>query len=252
MSSKLERTTFSTPKGSGYLSVSELERLTGQPRYRFAKVVLKELLDNALDAAEEANGKPEVVVDIHWLSEDDALISVADSGDGMSRNIIERIFDFSMDTSDKRHFRTPTRGQQGNALKTILGIPFALDSTFPLYVQSRGITYEITPHLTPANDVNIQIEQDATEHDVTQVDVLLKGLMEQDFKPRRLVQEFAIFNPHALVTFREFFEDDDENEQLSRIRQKWSIVINGLRAGPSSALPEHLAHTGTMNPRSQR
>jgi DNA topoisomerase VI subunit B len=54
MKPALQRTTFETPRASEYFSSQELQAQTGQPPYRFASVVLKEIVDNALDAAESA------------------------------------------------------------------------------------------------------------------------------------------------------------------------------------------------------
>lgn len=45
---KLDRTIFSTSRAAEYFRVEELEKLTGQPREKFAEVVLKELKDNAV------------------------------------------------------------------------------------------------------------------------------------------------------------------------------------------------------------
>jgi len=60
----LSRITAELPRGSEYLSASELEVETGRPEWEFAAVVLKELIDNALDAAEAAGVAPEITVGI--------------------------------------------------------------------------------------------------------------------------------------------------------------------------------------------
>jgi len=54
----MERTIFETPRAAEYFDARELQAQTGQPRYEFATVVLKELVDNALDAAETAGVAP--------------------------------------------------------------------------------------------------------------------------------------------------------------------------------------------------
>ena len=49
---ELRREHFSVSRAAEYFHVSELQAQTGRPRYDFGHVILKELVDNALDAAE--------------------------------------------------------------------------------------------------------------------------------------------------------------------------------------------------------
>ncbi|WP_290653778.1 hypothetical protein, partial [Aquisalimonas sp.] len=64
MTVTLDRQMFSLSRAAEYFSVKELQTLTGQPRGEFGAVILKELLDNALDAAETAGRDPAVKIDI--------------------------------------------------------------------------------------------------------------------------------------------------------------------------------------------
>jgi hypothetical protein len=48
----VHRTTFETSRDSEYLDLRRLQAQTGQPVEMFAAVAFKELVDNALDAAE--------------------------------------------------------------------------------------------------------------------------------------------------------------------------------------------------------
>ena len=79
---KMERTMFETSRAAEYLEARELQAQTGQPRHEFATVILKELLDNALDAAETAGVAPEVNIEV---SDGAGLINitVADNGGGI-------------------------------------------------------------------------------------------------------------------------------------------------------------------------
>jgi DNA topoisomerase VI subunit B len=49
-----DRTHFSVSRAAEYFDVKELQAQTGQPVSAFGEVVLKELLDNSLDACESA------------------------------------------------------------------------------------------------------------------------------------------------------------------------------------------------------
>jgi len=116
-----ERQTFTTSNLLDYFSQKELALQTGHDSEHWPDVLLKELVDNALDAAEHAGVKPEITVSV----EGDSL-SVADNGPGLAPEIVTRILDFSTRTSSKNHYVSPTRGAQGNAFKTLLAIPYVL------------------------------------------------------------------------------------------------------------------------------
>ena len=62
----VKRTVFSTPRASEFLELRALQAQTGQSAEAFGDVVVKELLDNALDAAETAGRAP--VIDIGTLT----------------------------------------------------------------------------------------------------------------------------------------------------------------------------------------
>ena len=125
MSAVLERTLFSVSRAAEYFAAAELQAQTGQPAHRFAAVALKELVDNALDAAEAAGVAPEIAIDVARLG-GDLRLAVGDNGPGLAPETVRRVLDFATRTSDKAAYRAPTRGLQGNALKTVLGIPVAL------------------------------------------------------------------------------------------------------------------------------
>jgi DNA topoisomerase VI subunit B len=85
---KLERTTFETSRDAEYFSLSGLTKQTGQRPDRFAEVVIKELADNALDAAEYARVAPEVKISAMRRSTLLAL-SVSDNGLGIEPEVVE-------------------------------------------------------------------------------------------------------------------------------------------------------------------
>ncbi|GAB6274763.1 MAG: hypothetical protein STSR0004_16280 [Peptococcaceae bacterium] len=99
-----------------YFTPEGLRTLTGLSQDKWDFAILKELLDNALDAVNELYQK-EVIVETG-----EGCIAVYDSGPGLPEAVLDRIFDFNVYVSSKRDFRTPTRGLQGNALKTIIAI----------------------------------------------------------------------------------------------------------------------------------
>jgi DNA topoisomerase VI subunit B len=101
MSVVLKRVHFSTSRATEYFRVSELQAQTGQPASEFGHVILKELVDNALDAAETAGVAPEVTIE--WLEIGARIkLIVSDNGPGIPDHVVERILDFQTRTSDKR------------------------------------------------------------------------------------------------------------------------------------------------------
>ena len=75
-----------------------------------------------MDAAEDADIPPIVAVTV-----DEHGIAARDNGPGIQPETIEGILDFSVRVSSREAYVSPTRGAQGNALKTILAMPFVLD-----------------------------------------------------------------------------------------------------------------------------
>src|SRR5262245_11971270 len=75
---RLTRTTFRTSREMDFFSAKELVTQTGHQVGEWPFVIVKELLDNALDACEEADVAPEVTV-----SADAGGITVADNGPGL-------------------------------------------------------------------------------------------------------------------------------------------------------------------------
>jgi len=200
MAAVLERTTFSTPRALDYFNAVELERQTGQPRSRFAAVVVKELVDNALDACEAAGVSPKVRVALQRRGHN-LRITVADNGPGLPADVLGRILDFGTLTSDKAAYRSPTRGAQGNALKTAFGLPYALagDGAKPIIVEACGVRHTIRPWVTPAGEVRVPDQQEPVASRLgTRITVTLPAAGQYD-QTRDLLLGYRLFNPHAEV-----------------------------------------------------
>jgi len=79
-------------------------------------------MDNALVACEEAEVAPVIEVTVGPGS-----ITIQDNADGFAADTIDSILDYSIRVSSREAYVSPTRGAQGNALKTILAMGFVLD-----------------------------------------------------------------------------------------------------------------------------
>jgi DNA topoisomerase VI subunit B len=82
-------------------------------------VILKELVDNALDACEDASIAPIISVKV-----DASGIEVTDNGPGIPAATVLGACDFSSRTSSRAAYVGLARGAQGNALQTILAMPY--------------------------------------------------------------------------------------------------------------------------------
>jgi signal transduction histidine kinase len=122
---RLERIAFKTSRLLDFVGERELTAQIGHPADMWPLVVLKELLDNALDACEESAIAPEVRVEVSTAS-GAAGITIADNGPGIPAETIADIIDYSTRTSSREAYCSPTRGAQGNALPTIAAMPCAL------------------------------------------------------------------------------------------------------------------------------
>jgi len=214
----LQRQVFEISRAAEYFTVRELQAQTGQLAENFAKVVLKELVDNALDACETAGVTPEITIEIS--GQDTIAMAVSDNGPGLPPETIRRILNFSTRTSDKAAYRSPSRGAQGNALKTILGIPQAIGSQEPVIIESQGVRHTIKARIDPAGNLQIHQHQDVFDCQGTRVAVTLPSA-DQIFSQMWWGKAFALLNPHALVRIRQF---DDRTEHANFEDSKtWKI-----------------------------
>ncbi len=150
MKNQFERQMIETPIISDFFTVQGLQKQTGQSYSDFGNVVIKELMDNSLDASEYAGVNPDVTVIKGSGPDNCLLVSVTDNGTGIDPDTISKILNYDTRTSDKAVYRTCSRGAQGNALKTIVGIPCALKMNDPITIESKGLRHSIKATINPA------------------------------------------------------------------------------------------------------
>jgi DNA topoisomerase VI subunit B len=199
---------FEASRAAEYFDARKLSTHTGVESTEFASVCLKELVDNALDACETERVAPEIDVEVTY-GEGVLSLTVSDNGPGVPPELVERILDYSVFVSDKAAYRSPTRGAQGNALKTVIGIPYALGSREPIIIEARGVRHVIKPWIDPAGEVRIDYTtEDIPEEEGTRTSLTITpglGIPEmhmQDFHPLHWLRSFAAFNPHATFSYQ--------------------------------------------------
>ena len=142
---KLTRVPFTVSRLMEFCTQRELVNQTGHAVYEWPLVVLKELVDNALDACEEAEIAPVISISVR-----DNSIIIADNGPGIPAKTIKGILDYSIRVSSREAYVSPTRGAQGNALKTIMPMAYVLneqhgeDASGKTIIEANGVAHHVT------------------------------------------------------------------------------------------------------------
>jgi hypothetical protein len=205
---KLTRVAFKVSRLMEFCSERELQNQTGHAVYDWPLVVGKELMDNALDACEEAEVAPEITITV-----DVGTIVVQDNAAGIDVETIKSILDYTIRVSSREAYVSPTRGAQGNALKTILAMGYVLDrnngsdadAAGITIIESRGIKHQIEFRVDHINN-QPKIVHTTAESEVkigTRLTVKwppTDSLLERaDDRFQRLIEAYAWFNPHLTL-----------------------------------------------------
>lgn len=210
---KLKRQTFTFSRELEFFTERELTAQIGINRQYWADVILKELMDNALDGCENSGIAPKIDVRVEVLAvvnyEDgdidvaNVALTVSDKGSGIPPKIVRKIFDYSTRTSDKEAYRSPTRGQQGNALKTVLAIPFIESGGKEghITIESQNVRHDIVVKMDAiAQRPVVEIDRQKIVKNGCSVTVYA-CIHLADCLPRflQILEKYALFNPHATI-----------------------------------------------------
>jgi hypothetical protein len=126
---------FSFNREFDFVRLDGLRRATGRPAHEWDLYILKELIDNALDADDalwhtDRTRVPQIQVRVEYLRvparKSQQLFVQVGNRALFPVGQIDAIFATQRYTSRKAFFKGLSRGALGNALKTLLGIPYAL------------------------------------------------------------------------------------------------------------------------------
>jgi DNA topoisomerase VI subunit B len=218
---KLNRNTFTTSRLLDFCSEKELAAQTGHPRREWPLVVLKELLDNALDACEEADVAPEIAVTV-----DCGGITVSDNGPGIPQETVTSVLDYNKRVSSREGYVSPTRGAQGNALKCVLAMPFVLDGDRGrVDISARGIRHEITFTVDNIRQMpvikhetgDMQNGKNGTDLLVRWPDSACSILADAKTRFLQIAEDYTILNPHLTLSIEWF----GERRKVSATAHKW-------------------------------
>ncbi len=171
--------------------------------------VVKEAVDNALDACEEADILPEIKVEIKELEESRYKVSIEDNGPGIMREQIPKIF-AKLLYGSKFHRLRQSRGQQGIGISASV-LYGQLTTGYPAIIYSKptkkGKTHVFHLKIDTINNepeiIKEDIISDGIEHTGTKIEIILEGKYIQRYhSPDEYLKQTAIVNPWARLTYK--------------------------------------------------
>ncbi|MEM0448547.1 MAG: DNA topoisomerase VI subunit B [Methanomassiliicoccales archaeon] len=175
-------------------------------------MAVKEAVDNALDACEEAGILPEILVKIERVDEKEFRMTVEDNGPGIVPHMIPNVFGRLLFGS-RFHAIRQSRGQQGIGISATVmygqittGKPARITSKTepdkPAAVKHIMInTKNNTPEVVGPPPPNDYIMWEGKEHG-TRVEINLNGrYIASKQSVFEYLRQTAIVNPHASITF---------------------------------------------------
>jgi len=204
---RLHRETFRTSRLLEFCSQKELVAQTGHQVEDWPLVILKELVDNATDSAEEANTAPDITVTV---STDTGVISIVDNGPGIPRDTITGILDYSVRVSSREAYCSPSRGAQGNALKTLLAMAFALSGERgETVIEAQGLAHRIVfqvDHVRQepriVHEVSTSSVKSGTAIQVRWPESACSTLLAARQRFLQILGDYRWLNPHLAVRLR--------------------------------------------------
>ena len=199
---RVERENFTTSRLAEFTSVNALTAAIGHGTIYWPLVIVKECTDNGIDKAEELGIAPVIAITV-----DANGIAITDNGGGIDPATVARVIDYNTTTSSREAYVEPTRGRQGNALQTILAIPFAVDGERGVTtIESKGVKHTITFTMDPKRRFPVIAHTDERTRrfvkNGTRITVELACSQDDPIKGHfvRFAQAISALNPHLTIT----------------------------------------------------
>ncbi|MFZ3076926.1 MAG: DNA topoisomerase VI subunit B [Candidatus Aenigmatarchaeota archaeon] len=198
--------------------------------------VVREAVDNSLDACESARILPEIEVKIKQLSEDRFFVAVQDNGPGIMKEQIPRVFGKLLYGS-KFGKGKQSRGQQGIGISSAV-LYSQLTSGKPAIIYSR--TSDKKPvhvfHLridTVKNEPQIvkeeTVEDKIKEHGI-RIEMELEGkYIQRQQSVEEYLKQTAIVNPFATITYS---GPEGIKLKFTRVTEKLPVQPVGIKPHP--------------------
>jgi hypothetical protein len=127
---------FERADWTAFRTLEGLQQKAGVPLHKLAKLVLKEVTDNALDECGQARV---------GVLPDDGGFFVEDDGGGIDPDEVARLFSIARPLVSTKLLRLPTRGALGNGLRVVAGAVLASGGTLAVTTRNRRI--ELRPEV---------------------------------------------------------------------------------------------------------
>ncbi|WP_233184896.1 ATP-binding protein [Paenibacillus sonchi] len=177
--------TFTREDWKMFRNMETLCQKAGVHREYIPRLVVKELVDNALDIS----GSCEL-----FKSNENGFV-VSDSGDGINPDLIETYFSINRPMVSSKLLRLPSRGALGNGLRVVTGAVISTGGS--LFISTQGKTYALTfnedgttrmQHIADWQGTGTRIEVNLgslqiTEQDLTWGKAAIRMALARDSKP---------------------------------------------------------------------
>lgn len=188
---------------------------------------VKEAVDNALDACEEAGILPDIEVKIEHLPESGEnryRVTVTDNGPGIVRRQIENIFGRLLYGS-KFHRLKMSRGQQGIGISAA-GMYGLMTTGRPMVIHSKPSAKKPAHHIELAMDTSknrpeVTVDKETDDFPETSTGTGTRVAIELEARYTKgktsidaYLEQTAIANPHAKITFIPPAKAEPEEGQL--------------------------------------
>jgi DNA topoisomerase-6 subunit B len=193
---------------------------------------VKEAVDNALDATEEAGILPDIYVEIEDAGDYYRLV-VEDNGPGITREQVPKVFGKLLYGS-RFHKRVQARGQQGIGISAAVlysqltsGKPAKVTAKTGADQQARR--FELTID-TDTNEPEIDTDEATTweRPHGTRIEVEMEANMRARQQLHDYIKYTAVVNPHARIEFRE----PETHEKYERVTDQLPDETEEIRPHP--------------------
>lgn len=227
---RLARVAFKTSRLLDFVGERELVAQVGHEVEAWPCVIMKELVDNAIDSAEEHETAP--VIEAEVSTERNEII-IADNGAGIPVKTIKDVLDFNARVSSREAYVSPSRGMQGNALKVIVCMPFALSEAEAnrrgeTIIETRGTAHRIGFAVDPvrqmpriSHDTDRSVVKKGTRVTVRWPPTASDMLEDAHGRFLQMACVFGLFNPHLALKLTWNDEPLIEISPSNRDWQKW-------------------------------
>ena len=198
---------------------------------------VKEAVDNALDATEEAGHLPDIYVEIEEVGDYYRLV-VEDNGPGITSEELPKVFGKLLYGS-RFHKREQARGQQGIGISAAV-LYSQLTSGKPAKITSRtqggeAKYFELIID-TDSNEPEVSVDETTTwdRPHGTRIELEMEANMRARSQLRDYVKHTAVVNPHARIELREpngEFKAERATDQLPAETEEISPHPHGVELG---------------------